>query len=404
VDEYPNARSIVDPTLDRMLISHARDAEGANPGLYAWDLRGAPGWHRVPVAGLSVDSTLGGAAALDPVTERWIFHLGGARVGSIQLSAGGLSWLEWTGISGAPQRMGPDAGGVLDPLGHRFVMFGDVLDLNLIPAMAWALSLDGAAMWSPLGTTGDPPGTRRMPWLAYEDRTDAITLTGGYYSQNDVIELRFDRTFAPVPAAPLTITDVRVNNTTDMTVSLSWTAVGERWLIGHAHHYALHAALHPMADADFDAAPFQSLVIPTVDAGFTETAQLMGLPRDSLLYFAVRAYDGSGTASAISNQPSARPGRAAQVAPGLAFAANPSRSPVTIVWQADPSAPWSPSALRLFDVTGRVRRTVDLGWGPGGSYIWDGRDDDGRRMAAGLYFGRLTSGGKVVKARLVLVP
>jgi hypothetical protein len=35
---------------------------------------------------------------------------------------------------------------------------------------------------------------------------------------------------------------------------------------------------------------------------------------------------------------------------------------------------------------------------------WDGRDDFGDRMAAGLYFGRLTSGSKDAKARLVLVP
>jgi flagellar hook assembly protein FlgD len=64
----------------------------------------------------------------------------------------------------------------------------------------------------------------------------------------------------------------------------------------------------------------------------------------------------------------------------------------------------SPTRLHVYDTTGRLRRTFNLGSGAGGQVTWDGRDDFGDRMGAGIYFARLTSGGKDAKARLVLVP
>ena len=50
--------------------------------------------------------------------------------------------------------------------------------------------------------------------------------------------------------------------------------------------------------------------------------------------------------------------------------------------------------LRVYDVSGRAVRTLLDGRGKTGlnSVHWDGRDDDGNRIAAGVYFYRLTSG------------
>lgn len=51
--------------------------------------------------------------------------------------------------------------------------------------------------------------------------------------------------------------------------------------------------------------------------------------------------------------------------------------------------------LRLFDVAGRVRRTLVHEALPPGRYQrpWDGTDDAGRRVAAGIYFVRLDAQG-----------
>lgn len=61
--------------------------------------------------------------------------------------------------------------------------------------------------------------------------------------------------------------------------------------------------------------------------------------------------------------------------------------------------------LRLYDAGGRrVRTLVDarLEAGPH-ELAWDGRDDAGRRLAAGLYFVRLATGGRVDQVRITRV-
>ncbi len=53
--------------------------------------------------------------------------------------------------------------------------------------------------------------------------------------------------------------------------------------------------------------------------------------------------------------------------------------------------------LRVFDVTGRLLRTIDLGSLSGGQVYyqgWDGRNDSGRDVASGLYLGQVEVGGR----------
>ena len=53
--------------------------------------------------------------------------------------------------------------------------------------------------------------------------------------------------------------------------------------------------------------------------------------------------------------------------------------------------------LRVFDVTGRLLRTIDFGALAGGQTYyqeWDGRNDYGRDVASGLYIGQLEVGGQ----------
>jgi hypothetical protein len=62
-----------------------------------------------------------------------------------------------------------------------------------------------------------------------------------------------------------------------------------------------------------------------------------------------------------------------------------------------------PTSLRVFDLSGRAVRELARGtWDAGAHAIaWDGRDDGGRTLPAGLYFARLEQDGHQVMQRLM---
>jgi alpha-beta hydrolase superfamily lysophospholipase len=64
-----------------------------------------------------------------------------------------------------------------------------------------------------------------------------------------------------------------------------------------------------------------------------------------------------------------------------------------------------PAQLEILDPRGRrVRALLDGALGAGARTVtWDGRDDQGRSVAAGIYVARLTSAGQAATTRLVLV-
>jgi hypothetical protein len=61
--------------------------------------------------------------------------------------------------------------------------------------------------------------------------------------------------------------------------------------------------------------------------------------------------------------------------------------------------------LEIYDVLGRLVKLISDGQTEAGRHItaWDGTDDNGRRVAGGVYFARLTSRGQVAGTRLVLL-
>jgi hypothetical protein len=66
----------------------------------------------------------------------------------------------------------------------------------------------------------------------------------------------------------------------------------------------------------------------------------------------------------------------------------------------------SDAHLALYDVAGRrVRTLVEGPLGPGRHDVpWDGTDDGGRRLGAGVYFARATWSGFTAERRVVLLP
>jgi hypothetical protein len=102
---------------------------------------------------------------------------------------------------------------------------------------------------------------------------------------------------------------------------------------------------------------------------------------------------GQGCLVAVGVPPEREPGiRAFTVSP------NPSRGEVQLAWAGAARPEW----VDVYDVTGARR------WGqpiePGASQLsWAGTDQGGRRLAAGVYYARLTGRGVSANARIVLV-
>ena len=76
--------------------------------------------------------------------------------------------------------------------------------------------------------------------------------------------------------------------------------------------------------------------------------------------------------------------------------------PVTAIRYELPQA--GPAELAIFDVTGRRVRVLATGYHAAGSFSrdWDGRGDDGREAAPGVYFARLVAGDFVGARKMVL--
>ena len=77
----------------------------------------------------------------------------------------------------------------------------------------------------------------------------------------------------------------------------------------------------------------------------------------------------------------------------------------TLIRYAIPSGVGAvPVQLRIYDLSGRLVRTLDSGWRSGGLHAlpWDGRDKAGHALGGGIYFCRVTAGSFAATRRLVL--
>jgi DNA-binding beta-propeller fold protein YncE len=87
----------------------------------------------------------------------------------------------------------------------------------------------------------------------------------------------------------------------------------------------------------------------------------------------------------------------------LAVYPNPFRSRAVITFSAGRTGA---AVLHIHDVAGRVVRTLPLARSAApvsGSVTWDGADDSGRNLPAGVYFVRLSAGGWSVDREVLLL-
>jgi Fibronectin type III domain len=180
-------------------------------------------------------------------------------------------------------------------------------------------------------------------------------------------------------------------------VTLRWTAPGDDGMSGRATAYQLRYSMAPITEASFDAAtPVAGVPAPGLP-GSTETFMVSGLLPNRMYYFAVKTLDEAGNRSALSNvvvYPTAPPTAVGDSPASLSFSPpwpNPARSELRCAYALPRAAAIQVDA---FGVDGRHVRRLASGWHPAGQgeVAWDLRDERGRPVPAGVYFGRARLG------------
>jgi len=218
------------------------------------------------------------------------------------------------------------------------------------------------------------------------------------------------RLYAPptVGSIPGRVADLRVVARTDSSVSLAWTATGDEGSIGRPELYLVRGTLAPLDEAVFASAPLRRVTPATVDAGGGETLVFPGLAAATRYWFGLKAVDGQGNTSLLSNVVEVQTGVGGplrdQVGIALGVAPRPSRGVAEFFWQAAANGVGRRQSIHVYDVTGRRLRVLEVGTAAGGRVTWDGRDAEGRSVPAGLYYARLLSGSFHTQTRLVLLP
>jgi hypothetical protein len=129
-------------------------------------------------------------------------------------------------------------------------------------------------------------------------------------------------------------------------------------------------------------------------------------PVSGAFTYKLTAVDSNGNESApASTSITTSVDGAVPVALGFASVApNPFRRSLTFV--VDVPVACAAVDLTVFDLAGRRVRTIASGALPPGRHTlrWDGRSDEGGRLAAGVYVARLAGAGRTLTRRVTLVP
>jgi hypothetical protein len=168
-------------------------------------------------------------------------------------------------------------------------------------------------------------------------------------------------------------------------------------------------ALAPVRDLDFYLLDADSNVVQSAASLNAPEAIVYNTPMPGHYIWKVVAFMNPDTANfSISQQVcvAATNDVADGSRPGLRFlpaSPNPFRHRTTLRW-ALPNA--GPVRVRVYDVAGRLTRTLQEGWMSPGEHsaVWDQRDDAGRVVSAGLYFVRFEAREASFGQKVILIP
>jgi hypothetical protein len=117
-----------------------------------------------------------------------------------------------------------------------------------------------------------------------------------------------EKSSEPDTTAPATVSDLRIHSTGCDNVTLAWTAPGDDGTEGQASAYDLRYSTVTITEGTWASAT-QCASEPTPKAaGQTETYQVLSLAAGTPYYFALKARDGNGNESGLSNVRTSTPG------------------------------------------------------------------------------------------------
>jgi PGAP1-like protein len=253
------------------------------------------------------------------------------------------------------------------------------------------------------------------------------------YSNSPLVSIATGAIGAGVDVTPPgTVTNVQVY-TGKTTAIATWTAPGDNGNVGTALNYDVRYSSQPIVtDGGFNSANAVAISGCPSPAGSSDCVDLSSLPRGSRVYVAMKARDGAGNWSAMSNVgygvtkstgfeimcdnsinmtagPPSTDDDGEDAPTRFAFdvvSANPTSSPTTVHLAIPTSMAGGALDVSVFDAMGRrVRNLASGDVKPGRvSMMWDLRRSDGSIAGAGVYFIRLRMPSQAMTRTLVVLP
>jgi subtilisin family serine protease len=113
----------------------------------------------------------------------------------------------------------------------------------------------------------------------------------------------FNCVATPDSVPPAAVTDLATTNAGSNTMDLTWTATGDDGLVGTASYYDVRYSLSEITEENFLSATRASGAPDPHPSGTPEGMTVTGLDFETTYYFALKAVDEYGNASALSNVP-----------------------------------------------------------------------------------------------------
>lgn len=364
-------------TQHRRLIVHGGRLTNPSPIARSdtWIYDVATGTWSSPAVG-SYGGVWGEVGVYDALRDR-VVALGPNPAQTIHVLPLGPSLGSWTAVT--PAGTAPSAlaeAAVYDSL-HDRVLVAGVTGASI---SFWALSLSDPPTWSPLLPSGVPPAARSGFALALDKARERVLMFGGALFSGplpgDTWAFYFDEAATPTQLALIT-----ADATSDQ-VTLRWFAGGTGSVAATVYRRAPDEDWRALGQQAADGTGVIEWIDRNVIAGADYDYRL-GIPTAT-----GERFFGEARVSV--------PGRS-----GLALAGmrpNPSDGPMLVSFALESS---DPATLELLDLAGRhvlSREVGSLGAGTHAVRL----DGDAAAPAAGLYFIRLSQGGRSVSTRLVL--
>jgi hypothetical protein len=396
---------IYDPVRNRVLLFGGLIENTLTNGVWALSLSGTQGWTQLSPTGTPPSARYKHTAIYDPVRDRMIVFGGNPGViNNLSITnevwalslAGTTSWTQLTPTAPPPAgRVGHSA--IYDPVRDRMLVFAGMIAPGYPNNELWSLSLAGSPSWTNL-TVSSGPAANYGNTAIYDPGHDRLVVFDGVETWSATLAAApvWTQVLGVSPssrAGHVTIHDPVRNRMVVFAGSVAVPFLNDSW--------ALSLGDSPVWTqlAPADAPP----------VGRRDAAAVYDPTQDRMLSVGGYNSDGS-TFTYLGDQWSLQWASALGVPPHPAALAlqlapaypNPARGDIQMEFDL-PAA--NGTSLRVYDVSGRIVRTLLEGPLPAGKHSirWDRRSTSGASVQPGLYFYELRAGTHSVSRRVAVV-